>query len=157
MNINHPLLDRSYMEAIEKMRKKPNYNDLARKWPLPFRNGIKFYSASLGLLIITIEGGSERTSEMLKQMEKCGLLFNSVSSSIDVDIQGEDALSSFAMTTITFREYQAPPLENGGKSDRQILKKIKPQQTETGLDPQESVRSGCSISPDHHQGGDMSR
>jgi hypothetical protein len=94
---------------------------------------------------------------MLEQMKEYGLLFNSVSSSIDYDSQGVDALSVFAMTTITFREYQYPSLENNGKRDRQILKKMKPRRTETGLAPQESVRSGRTVSPDHHQGDDISR
>jgi hypothetical protein len=140
------------------VRKKLDYNDIVRrKWPAPFRNGIRFYSLSLGLYIITIEGQVEITSKMLEQMKECGLLFNSVSSSIDYDSQGVDALSAIAMTTITFREYQSPSLENNGKRDRQILKKMKPRRTETGLAPQESVRSGRTVSPDHHQGDDISR
>ncbi len=37
----------------------------------------------------------------------------------------------------------------------QILRKIKPRQTEIGFGPQQPVCSGCSL--DHPQGDDMSR
>jgi hypothetical protein len=38
-----------------------DYNDLARKWPLPIRNGIKF-SCPEGLVVFT-EGKKEITSK----------------------------------------------------------------------------------------------
>jgi hypothetical protein len=146
--------------AIEKMRKKPNYNDVARKWPLPIRKGIKISNDTLGILEITIEGETEITSQMLEHMKKDGYIFHKINTytyspkSLN-DIKDEDDASSSLLTSITFREHEAPPLENGGKSDEQALKKIKPQQTEIRVGPRDSVCSGCST--DHHQGDDVSR
>lgn len=39
----------------------------------------------------------------------------------------------------------------------EILKKIKPRQTEIGVGPRGSVCSGCGISTNHPQGDDVSR
>jgi hypothetical protein len=121
------------------MRKKPDYNDLARKWPLPIRKGIKFPLQLLRRLIVIIEGDTKITPKMLEQMAQTGLIFEKMSSFIhipeflkdEVDSQDEDVLSSFIMTAITFRDCQSPSLENYGKSDRQTLKKMKPRRTET--------------------------
>jgi hypothetical protein len=41
--------------------------------------------------------------------------------------------------------------------DKQIQMKIKPQQTEIGFGPQQSVCSGCTVSSNHHEGDDSSR
>jgi hypothetical protein len=110
-----------------------------------------------------IQGKTEITAKKLEEMKKFGYIFDGIcvftyidkSLKGNVNIQDEDDLSPFLLTLISFRRYQAPPLENDGKSDKQVLKKRKPRQTETGFVPQESVRSGCNISTDHHQGDDM--
>lgn len=60
------------------MRKKPDYNDLARKWPLPFRNGLTYYSHTFRRLLIYVGGDEEITSEMLEQMKKSDLLFDRI-------------------------------------------------------------------------------
>src|SRR5215212_933728 len=133
------------------MKKHPDYNDLARKWPLPIRNGIKF-SCSEELVVFT-EGKKKITSKMLEQMKKSDLIFESISSFIDipkflkdkVDIQDEDVLSSFILTAIKFRY---------ANSHKQSVKKMKPRRTETGLGRQESVRSGHMVDADHNQGDD---
>jgi hypothetical protein len=91
------------------MKKKPNYNDLARELPLPFRNGTKIINDALGILEITIEGETEVTSHYTHSPKSLK------------DIQNEDDISSLLLTSVTFREYQAPPLENDGESDKQVL------------------------------------
>jgi hypothetical protein len=48
-------------------------------------------------------------------------------------------------------------LENDGKSEMQILKKTKPQQTEIAAGASDSVCSGCTVDTDHHQRDDMNR
>jgi hypothetical protein len=60
------------------MREKSNYNDLAREWPLPFRNGIKISNDALGILEITIEGETEITSKMLEHMEREDYIFQKI-------------------------------------------------------------------------------
>jgi hypothetical protein len=146
------------------MRKKPDYNDLARKWPLPFRNGLKYYSHTFRRLLIYVGGDEEITSEMLEQMKKSDLLFDRIISFIHIpkflrdkiDLQ-EDALSAFIITAITFKHHDAPTLENDRKSTRRVSKKIKPRRTETGLAPPESVRSSSTVIPDHDQEDDVNR
>ena len=120
-----------------------DYNDLAGKWPPPIKNGIKF-SCPEGLVVFT-EGKEEITSKMLEQMKKSDLIFESVSSFIDipkslkdkVDIQDEDALSYFIVTVIKFRY---------SKTYKQLVKKMRARRTETRLG-----RSGSTVGPD--QGG----
>lgn len=147
------------------MRKKLDENDLVLKWPPPFRDGLKFTDHDLGILDIIIYGQTEIAAKKFKEMKKFGYIFDGicVSTFIDkslkgrVDIQNEDDVSAFLMTIISFRDYQAPPLENGGKSDKQVLKKRKRQQTEVGVAPRESACSGSTVDTDHHRGDDMSR
>jgi hypothetical protein len=43
------------------------------------------------------------------------------------------------------------------KSERKILKKTKPQQTEIAAGASDSVCSGCTVDTDHHQGDDLNR
>jgi hypothetical protein len=85
----------------------------------------------LGILDVMILGTTEITAKDLEEMkEKFGYIFDGIRISTHVDkslkgnvnIQDEDDVSHFLLTLISFRRYQAPPLENGGKSDRQILK-----------------------------------
>jgi hypothetical protein len=139
------------------MRSKLDENDLVLKWPLPIREGIKISSDALGILEVTIEGETEITSQMLEQMRNDGYIFHKINTYTLSpkplnDIQNEDDVSSLLLTSVTFRRYQAPPLENGGKSDRQVLKKTRLRRTETG-----PAHQGSTVSKDHDQGDDMSR
>jgi hypothetical protein len=145
---------------------KLNFNDLARKWPLPIRKGIKIYDESLGILEVTIEGKTEITSEMLEQMKtKFGYICQKInvypcipkSLKGHINIQDEDDVSALFVTSITFREYQAPSLENCGKRDEKALKKTKPQQTEIRVGARDSVCGGSTVDTDHHQGDDPNR
>jgi hypothetical protein len=141
------------------MRNKLDENDLVLKWPLPIREGIKISSETLGIVEVTIEGETEITSQMLEQMRKNGYIFHKINTYTLRpeplnDIQNEDDVSSLLMTSITFRKYQAPPLENGGKSDRQVMKL---RQTGTELGHQRVVRSSRTVGKDHDRGDDMSR
>ena len=47
-------------------------------------------------------------------MKKFGYVFDGFCT-----VQDED--DGYLMTLVAFRDYQAPPLENDGKSDRQVL------------------------------------
>jgi hypothetical protein len=96
------------------MGKEPDYNDIIRrKWPPVFRDGIKITDHFLGILEISMHGEIEIAAKDLKQMKQLGYIHD--------DIKDEDDLSEFLVTSVTFREYQAPPLENDGKSDRYVL------------------------------------
>jgi len=65
-------------------------------------------------------------------------------------------IDSDLLTSVTFRQYQAPPLENGGRTDKKVLKKAKPQQTGIDAGACDSVCCGDAVGPDNHQGDDMS-
>jgi hypothetical protein len=111
------------------MRKKLDENDLARKWPLIFRDGIKIVDDDLGILEISIHGEREITAKDLEQMKKFGYIYHRTNVypyipnflKGQVDILDEDYISDFLVTSITFRRYHTPPLENDGESDRQVL------------------------------------
>jgi hypothetical protein len=112
------------------MRKKLDENDLVLKWPSPFREGVKITNHDLGMLDVMIHGETEITAKDLEEMkEKFGYIFDGICVSTyvnkslkgNVNIQDEDDVSSFLLTLVAFRRYEAPPLENGGKSDRQVL------------------------------------
>jgi hypothetical protein len=49
-----------------------------------------------------------------------------------------------------------PPFENVDKSERQILKKTKPQQTEIAAGASDSVCGGCTVDP-KPSGDDLNR
>ena len=94
------------------MRKKLDENDLVQKWPSPFREGLKFTDHDLGLLDVLIQGQTEITAKKFEEMKKFGYIFDGIC------VDDQDGV---LLTLIAFRRYQAPPLENGGKSDRQVL------------------------------------
>jgi hypothetical protein len=141
------------------MRKKLDENDLVLKWPAPFREGVKITAHDLRTLDVMIHGETEITAKGLEEMKKFGYIFDGIRVSTYVDkslkgnlnIQDEDDFSPFLLTLVAFRRYQAPPLENGGKSDKKVLKKTKPQQTGSGVPSHKSVRSG------KNHGGDISQ
>ena len=148
------------------MRKKLDENDLILKWPPIFRDGIKITDHDLGILEVSTHGETEITAKDLDQMkEKFGYMhvrtnvYPCIPKSLKghVNIQDEENVLDFLVTSVTFRRYQAPPLENGGKSERQVLKKTKPQQTEIRVATRDSVCSGCTVDTDHHQGDDLNR
>ena len=112
------------------MRKKLDENEIVlRKWPSIFREGLRFTDHDLRIMDVMIFGEAEITAKDLKQMEKYGYVFDGIYVSTHVDksmkgnvnIQNEDDVSPFLMTLVAFRYYQAPPLENDGESDRQVL------------------------------------
>jgi hypothetical protein len=128
-------------------KQKPNYNDHVLKWPLPFRNAIKIDNDALGVDEFTIEGKTRITAKDLEQMKNDGYIFQRIDVyKIDSDL----------LTSVTFRQYQAPSLENGGRSDKKVLKKSKPQQTGIRVGALESFCCGDTVGPDNHQGDDMS-
>ena len=148
------------------MRKKLDENEkVLQKWPPIFRDGLRFTDHDLGIMDVMIQGKAEITPKDLKKMRKFGYIFEGIcvfghvdkSLKGNVNIQNEDDVSPFLMTLVAFRDYQAPPLENDGKSDEKVLKKVKPRRTETRHTSQESVHSGRTVSPDHDQGDDISR
>jgi hypothetical protein len=110
------------------MRKKLDENDLVLKWPSPIR-GVKITDHDLGILDVIIHGETEITIKELEEMKKYGYIFDGICVSTYVDkplkgnvnIQNEDDVSPFLTTLVAFRYYQAPPLENDGESDRQVL------------------------------------
>jgi hypothetical protein len=113
------------------MRKKLDENEIVlRKWPPIFREGLRFTDHDLGIMDVMIQGETEITAKDLEKMKKFGYVFDGIYVSTHVDkslkgkinIQDEDDVSPFLMTLVAFRYYQAPPLENNGKSDRQVLK-----------------------------------
>jgi hypothetical protein len=136
------------------MRKKLDENDRILRWPPAFREGIKITHDDLGILEVSIHGETEITAKDLEQMKKFGYIhyrtyvypFIPKFLKGHIDINDENDLSDFLVTSVTFRSYQPPPLENGSKSDRQVLNKTKLRRTETGPGHQESVRSGRIIS-----------
>ena len=112
------------------MGKEPDYNDIIRrKWPPVFRDGIKITDHFLGILEISMHGEVEIAAKDLKQMKQLGYIhdrtnvYPCIPKDMEglIDIKDEDDLSEFLVTSVTFREYQAPPLENDGKSDRYVL------------------------------------
>ena len=109
------------------MRKKLDENALVLKWPAPFRDGIKFTNHDLGTLDVIIGCETEITAKDLEEMKKYGYIFDRMAFYISVDeslkgkINVQDDLLAFLEIAIRFRRYQALPLENGGKSDRQVL------------------------------------
>ena len=112
------------------MRKEPDYNDtVLRKWPPTFRDGIKIVDHDLRILEISLHGEVEIVAKDLKQMKKLGYIHDKtnvypcIPTFLEggIDIKDENDLSEFLVTSVTFREYQAPLLENGGKSDRHVL------------------------------------
>jgi hypothetical protein len=119
------------------------------KWLPPFRDGLKFTYFDLGILDILIPGKTEITAKMLEKMKKFGCIYQEMG---HVDFPDDPGF-----TVVSFRRYHAPPLENGGKSDKKVLKKMKSRRTETGHVPQESVRRGSAVSSDHGQGDDISQ
>jgi hypothetical protein len=140
--------------------------DLIRLWG-HIRN--TEYYEEYGLLEIAVDGKVEVTPEILYGMEKSGFILQGVSNSIGmeyvhahellkdaVDVKCEHDVPMFVYTTFTFKDCRVPELEDGDKNDEQILKEIKPQQTEDGL-AQESACTDCGISPNHHQGDDMNQ
>jgi hypothetical protein len=147
------------------MRKKLDENDRILKWPPVFREGIKITDHNLGILEVSRHGETEITAEDYEQMEKFGYIhvrtnfYKIIPKHLKghIKIQDEEDFSDFLVTSVTFRRYEAPPLENGGKSDRHILKKTKPQQTEIGVGPRDSVCSGCTVDTDHRREDDLSR
>jgi hypothetical protein len=148
------------------MTKKPDYNDIVRrKWPPVFLEGIKIYDDALGVLEVTIEGETEITAEDLEQMKKLGYMhqrtnvYPCIPKFLEghINIRNEDDVSALFVTSITFREYQAPSLENGGKRHKKVLKKTKPQQTEIAAGASDSVCSGCSVDPRPSRGDDLNR
>ena len=92
------------------MRKKLDENDLVLKWPSPFREGLKF--TDYEILDVLIQGNTELTAKDFEEMKKFGYIFDGIC------VDDQDGV---LLTLIAFRRYQAPPLENGGKSDRQVL------------------------------------
>ena len=111
------------------MRKEPDYNDIVlRELPPVFRDGIKIVDHDLGILEISIHGEVEIAAKDLKQMKKLGYVYDrtNVYPCIPkflkghIDIKDEGDLSEFLVTSVTFREYQAPPLENDCRSDRYV-------------------------------------
>jgi hypothetical protein len=112
------------------MRKKLDENEIVlRQWPPIFR-GLRFTYHDLGIMDVIIQGETEITAKDLEKMKKLGYVFDGIYVSTHVDksmkgnvnIQNEEDVSPFLMTLVAFRYYQAPPLENNGKSDRQVLK-----------------------------------
>jgi hypothetical protein len=113
------------------MRKKLDENEIVlQKYPPIFRDGLRFTDHDLGIMDVMIQGEAEITTKDLKKMRKFGYIFEGIYVSAyvdkslkgDVNIQDEDDVSPFLMTMVAFRRYDAPPLENGGKSDRQVLR-----------------------------------
>jgi hypothetical protein len=110
------------------MSKKLDENDLAQKWPPIFKDGIKIVDDDLGILEVSMHGETEITAEDLEQMEKFGYIHQRTNVypcfpkflEGHMDIIDEDYISDFLVTSVTFREYQTPPLENDGKSDRYV-------------------------------------
>lgn len=96
------------------MRKEPDYNDLVLKWPAPFRDGLKFTNHDLAILDIIIYGPTDIAAKDFEEMKKFGYVFDGFCT-----VQDED--DGYLMTLVAFREYQAPPLEYDGESDRQVL------------------------------------
>jgi hypothetical protein len=64
-----------------------------------------------------IEKNTEITPKDFKQMKKFGYIFDGICFS---RLRDKDDVSPFSL--VAFRRYQAAPLENGGKSDRQVLR-----------------------------------
>jgi hypothetical protein len=48
-------------------------------------------------------------------------------------------------------------LEEDDKNDKQTLRNTKPQQTEIGVGPHDSVCSGCTVDTHHPRGDDLNR
>ena len=71
---------------------------------------------TFGILDVMIQGNTDVTTKDLEQMKKFGYIFDGFSTP-----QDEDDVSPFSFTLVAFRRYQAPPLENGGRSDRHVL------------------------------------
>ncbi len=100
-----------------------------RKWPSVFREGIKITNDYLGILEISMHGKVEITSKDLEKMKKFGFIHDRtnvyplIPKDLDESLhfQNEDDLSDFIVTSVTFREHQAPQLENDGESDRQVI------------------------------------
>ena len=150
------------------MRKKSRFNgpfDLIRLW-----GHIKNTEYYDGLLEITVDGLVDLSPEILNGMNKSRFILQSVSNSIGkeyihlheslkevVDVQCEYDVPIFVYTTFTFKDYRAPSLEHDDKNDKQILREIKPEQTEDGLARQEPASPDCSISPNYRQGDDMNQ
>jgi hypothetical protein len=112
------------------MSKKLDENEIVlQKYPPIFRDGLRFTDHDLGIMDVMIQGEAEITTKDLKKMRKFGYIFEGiyVSAYVDkslkgnVNIQDEDDVSPFLMTMVAFRRYEAPPLENDGESDRQVL------------------------------------
>ena len=147
------------------MRKKLDENDLVLKWPDPFREGVKITDHDLGILEVSIHGETEVTAKDYEQMKKFGYIHvkTNVYPLIPPDLEGyiniqdENDVSVFIVTSVTFRRYQASQLENGGKMDKKVLKKTKPQQTEIAAGASDSVCSGCTVDPRPSRGDDLNR
>jgi hypothetical protein len=133
--------------------------DLIRQW-----GHIKKYYEDSALLEITVDGLVEVTPEIFDGMKKSKFILQGVRNSIGieyvhghellkeaVDVKCEDDVPIFVDTTFTFKDHRVPAIEHDDKNEKQIS------QTEDGLAHQESACPDCSISPDHHQGDDVSQ
>ena len=108
------------------MRKKLDENDLARKWPPIFKDGIKIVDDYLGILEVSMHGETEITAEDLEQMEKFGYIHQRTNVypcfpkflEGHMDIIDEDYISDFLVTSVTFMSIKDFRWKNGGKSDR---------------------------------------
>ena len=111
------------------MRKKLDENDLARKWPPPFRDGIKIVDDDLRILEVSIHGEIEITAEDLEQMEEFGYIHQRTNVypcfpkflEGHMDIIDEDYISHFLVTSVRFMSIKHLRWRNGGKGERQVL------------------------------------
>ena len=139
--------------------------DLIRLWK-HIRDAV--YYEDSALVEITVDGLVLVTPEILDGMKKSKFILQSVSNSIGteyvhahellkeaVDVQCECDVPMFIHTTFTFKYYHALALEDDYKNDEEILKEIKPEQTEIRVGARDSVCGGCS--PNHPQGDDLNR
>jgi hypothetical protein len=126
------------------------------------------YYEEYGLLEIAVDGKVEVTPEILDGMKKSRFILQGVSNSIGmeyvhahellkeaVDVKCEHDVPMFVYTTFTFKDCRVPELEDSDKNDEQILKEIRPQQSEAELATQEPACPDCSIRPNYHQGDDL--
>jgi hypothetical protein len=111
------------------MSKTLDENDLARKWPPIFRDGIKIVDGDLGILEVSMHGETEITAKDLEQMKKFGYIhertnvYPYVPKFLEghMDILDEEYVSDFLVTSVRFMSIKHLCWKNGGKSDRQVL------------------------------------
>jgi hypothetical protein len=112
------------------MMKQLDENELARKWPSIFRDGIKITGHNTGILEVSMHGETEITTKDLKRMEKLGYIHQRTNVypcfpkflEGHMDIIDEDYISDFLVTSVTFTRIKHLRWKNGSKSDRQVLK-----------------------------------